>query len=69
MCGLLIAVASLVAEPGLQNAQASRDVAPRLQSTGPIVVAHGLSRSLALGIFPDQGSNQVSYLGRRVLYH
>ena len=44
-------------------------VAPRLQSTGPIVVAHGLSRSAALGIFPDQGLNQVSCLGRRVLYH
>ena len=31
--------------------------APGLQSTGSIVVAHGLSRSVACGIFPDQGSN------------
>ena len=30
---------------------------PRLQSTGSIVVAHGLSGSTACGIFPDQGLN------------
>ena len=38
----LIAVASLVAEHGLQSA-------------GSVVVAHGLSCSAACGIFPDQG--------------
>ena len=32
-------------------------VAPRLESTGSIVVAHGLSCSTPSGIFPDQGSN------------
>ena len=37
-------VDSLVAEPGPQ-------------STGSVVVAHGLSCSAARGIFPDQGSN------------
>ena len=42
--GLLIAVASLVAELGLW-------------STGSVVMAHGLSLSMACGIFPDQGSN------------
>ena len=42
--GLLIGVASLVAEHGL-GAQAS------------VVVAHRLSCSAACGIFPDQGSN------------
>ena len=31
--------------------------APRLQSTGAIVVAHGLSCSTVCGIFPDQGWN------------
>ena len=31
--------------------------APRLQSTGSIVVTHGLSCSVACGIFPDQGLN------------
>ena len=42
--GLLIAVASLVAEHGLQSA-------------GSVVVAHGLSCSAACGIFLDQDSN------------
>ena len=42
--GLLIAVASLAAELGLQ-------------STGSVVVAHRLSYSTACGIFLDQGSN------------
>ena len=43
--GLLIAVASLVADQGLQGAWASA------------VVAHGLSCSTPCGIFQDQGSN------------
>ena len=37
--------------------QASVVVACGLQSTGSVVVAHGLSRSAACGIFPDQDSN------------
>ena len=41
--GLLITVASLVAE--------------QAQSTSSVVV-HGLSCSMACGIFPEQGSNQ-----------
>ena len=44
VCGLLIVVAPLVVELGLE-------------STGSIVVAHGLSYSLARGIFLDQGWN------------
>ena len=32
-------------------------MACRLQSTGSVVVVHGLSCSVAYGIFPDQGSN------------
>jgi len=32
-------------------------VAPRLQSIGSVVVAHGLSCSVACGIFLDQGLN------------
>ena len=47
VCGLLIAVASLVA-------------AHRLQSAGSVVAAHGLSCSMACGIFPDQGLNPCS---------
>ena len=37
---LLIAVASLVAEHGLYGARASVVAAPRLSSTGSIIVAH-----------------------------
>ena len=32
-------------------------VAPGLQSAGSVVVVHGLSCSVACGIFPDQDSN------------
>ena len=48
--GLLTAVASLVEEDRLYRA-------PRLYSTGLIVVAHGLSCSTACGILPDKGSH------------
>ena len=44
-CGLLIAVASLVAEQRLKGPRTS------------VVVAHGLSCSLACGVFLDQGLN------------
>ena len=62
---LLIAVASLVVEKG------SRVQTPdcRLQSADSVVVAHGLSCSVACGIFLDQGSNRVSCIGRRILNH
>ena len=62
--GLLIAVASLIAEYGLQVRglqqlwlTGSVVVARGLQSAGSVVVAHRLSCSVACGIFPDQGSN------------
>ena len=64
VCGLLIAVASLVVEHRLQVHglqylwhMGSVVVARRLQSTGSVVVAHGLSCSAARGIFLDQGLN------------
>ena len=53
----LTAVASLVAERGLQGTQASLAAAFRVQSTGSVVVGHGLSCSMTYGIFPDQGLN------------
>ena len=40
--------------------RASVAVARRLQRAGSVVVAHGLSCSVACGIFPDQGSNPCS---------
>ena len=64
VCGLLIVVASLVAEHRLQAHRlqqlwhvGSVVVACGLQSTGSVVVAHGLSCSVACGIFLDQGLN------------
>ena len=54
---LLVGVASLVAEHGLQGMWASVVVACGLQRAGSIVVAHGLSCSTTGGIFPDQGLN------------
>ena len=55
--GLLTAGASLAAEHRLEGTQASAAAAPRLWSTGSIAVAHGLSCSVACGVFPDEGSN------------
>ena len=61
---LLIAVASLVVEHGLQARRlqqlwhvGSVVVARGLQSTGSVVVVHELSCSTTCGIFADQGSN------------
>ena len=59
-CRLLIAVASLAVEHGLQGLRAlvaAAREAPGLRSIGLVVVAHGLSCSTACGIFPDQGLN------------
>ena len=62
--GLLIVVASHVAEQGLQvrwlqqlRHVGSVVVACGLQSSGSVAVAHGLNCSTTRGIFPDQGSN------------
>ena len=55
--GLLIAVASHVEEHGLYSTQASAGAVSGLQSTGSVVVAHGLSCSEVCGILLDQGSN------------
>ena len=52
------AVVSLVPEQGLQGSGVSGvAVAPRLWSTGLMVVVHRLSCSVACGILLDQGSN------------
>ena len=62
--GLLIVVACLVVEQGLQARglqqllhAGSVVVAHGLLSAGSVVVVHGPSCSAACGIFPDQGSN------------
>ena len=51
-CGLLSAVASLVARHRLYSTRLRY-----LQHKGSAVVAHGLSYSVARGTFPDQGLN------------
>ena len=40
-----------------------------LQSMGSVVVAHGLTGSLACGIFPEQGSNLCPCVGGWILNH
>ena len=61
MLGVLLVVTFLV-ECGLQAmrasvaaAHASVTAARRLQTTGSVVVTHGLSCPTACGVFPDQG--------------
>ena len=66
---LLTVVAYPVVEHGLWGTRDSVVAAPRLKSTGSVVVAHWLGCSMAYGIFPDQGSNRVSIIGRTILYH
>ena len=55
--GLLITMASLFVEYRLQGTGSSSNCASGLWSTASIVVTHGLSCSVACGIFSDQGSN------------
>ena len=54
VCGLLIAMASLVGGAGAPGHMGSGDVTPRLLSTGSVVVVHRLGCSEAHGIFLDQ---------------
>ena len=72
---LLIVVASLVVELRLSvlrfsnpNTKDSKAVAPRLQTTGSIVVAHGLSCSKACGILQTRDRIRVFNPGRWSLY-
>ena len=57
VCRLLIVVASLVVEHRLECAWASEVVVQGLQSADSVAVTHGLSCSVAYGIFWDQGFN------------
>ena len=64
VCGLLVAVAChggfscFGVWTSVAAAVSPVVAAPRLQSTGSVVVARGLSCPEASGIFPDQGWNQ-----------
>ena len=55
--GTYIAVTFLVSEHGLEGLPASVTGAPRLWSTGSVVVAHGFCCPAACGIFLDQRLN------------
>ena len=65
---LLTVVVSLVSSVGSSCTGFSSGSSPVLES-GTVVVAHGLSCSMAYGIFPDQGSNLRLHIGRRILHH
>ena len=54
---LLLAVLHLHCYTGFSVASSSGGYTPGLQSTGSAVVVHGLRRSVAGGIFPDQELN------------
>ena len=54
MCGLLIVMAALLEEHGLQGMQPSLVATCRLQCTASVAVAPELSFSEACGIFLDQ---------------
>ena len=53
-------VTSLLVEYRLKGMQASVVTTQGLQSPDSVAVAHGLSCSVAHGIFPDQGWNSCS---------
>ena len=57
VCRLLTTVASLAARALTGGHVGSAVADPRLESIGSVVVAVGLSCSVAGGVFPDQGSN------------
>lgn len=44
-------------------------VAPRLENTGSVIVAHGFITLVACGIFWTRDQNHASCIGKHVLYH
>ena len=69
MRGLLIAVASLVAEHGLQGPRASVVEAPRLQTQALELWPTDLAAPRQLGHSWIRDQTRVSCIGRRILYH
>ena len=59
----------LAAEHRLWGEQASTVVVLGLSSTGSVVMVHGLSCSMACGIFQTRDQTHVSCTGRWILYH
>ena len=70
MCGLLAAVASLAAGHRLQQLpRASVVAAHGPQSSDSAVTVHGLSCSVACGLFPDQDQTHDLCIGRWISNH
>ena len=69
VCGLLMAVASFIAEPRLYVTRTSVAAALGLQAQGSVVRAQGICCSVAYEIILDQGSNLCHCIGRQNLYH
>ena len=67
LCKLLLAVASLVAEHGLQGLWASVAVAPGLWQTGSVVVALGLVAPQQVGSSQTRDRTHVPCIGRQIL--
>ena len=67
VCGLLTAVASLVAEHRLYGSWASVIAAPGPEGTGSAVVVHGLSCSV--GSSQTRDPTCVSSIGWQILIH
>ena len=67
LCKLLLAVASLVAEHGLQGLRASVAVAPGLWHTGSVVVVPGLVAPQQVGSSQTRDRTHVPCIDRQVL--
>ena len=67
LCKLLLAVASRVAEHGLQGLRASVAVAPGLWQTGLVVVALGLVAPQQVGSSQTRDRTHVPCIGRQIL--
>ena len=65
----LLVAAAPVAEHWLEGEPAPAATTRGLQTPGSAVVAHGLGCCAACGVFPEQGSNHVSCINRRLFYH
>ena len=69
VCGLLIAVASLVAEHGLEAMWASVFAARGFYSTGSVFVVHGIAAPRYVGSSWTRERIHVPCISRWVLYH
>ena len=67
LCGLLIAVASLISKHGLWGLRASVVVAPRLYRTGSVAVARRLSCLCGIWGLPELGNRSCVFCIARLI--